>query len=83
MTIEDIFRLKGIVDNVHYVVLKSMDIPNNTFKKVKQYSIKVIDVDSQKIKYFVTLNSTDKEKAFKELEDKLIITLLKENGRFK
>ena len=35
MTIEDIFRLKGIVDNVHYVVLKIMFIQNKNLKKKK------------------------------------------------
>lgn len=83
MTIEDIFKLKGIVDNSHYVVLKTVDTLATTFKSIKKYSIKIINAKSQKIIYEVSLNSNNKERAFKELEDKLIITLLKENGNTK
>lgn len=80
MTIEDFFKIKGEVDNKHYIVLKSITA-NKTFKSIKTYTITVYTEEQLQTNeiYKVQKTSQTNLETWNDLEKELIKIIL--NGR--
>lgn len=76
MTIEDIFKIKGIVDKKHYVVHKTITNDNH-FKAIKTYKIEifqVIDALNNTIKKMYSVQKVSKvdNNIWQTLEEELL-----------
>lgn len=80
MTIEDIIKIKGELDNKHYIVYKSITL-NKTFKAIKTYTIAIYKEEGGQTKEVFSMQKNSQTNP--EIWDELEIALVKEilNGR--